>query len=230
MQTGNTLNVPYVRFKDPERSRTSSNDREIEELVARACKQVATTEGSRLGAQLGRPGCSGGTGDALSGLLCYVWPRLLGYATKLTCDEDLAQDVAQETMVKIIRGLRNFRPSHGGSGFMSWVFTIATNVYHDNLRRNSRLIVVADPGIGLDRKAPPSPDELADNNIQREMVLSILAALPEEQRIALVLRTYYGYSYREISGIMRCPEGTVKSRVHTAVLTVREELKRRGML
>lgn len=230
MQTGNTLNVPYVRFEAPERSRTSSNDREFEELLARARTQVAAPKESRAGARPGNPRCSGGADDALSALLCRVWPRLLGYARKLTCDEDSAQDVAQETMVKIITSLRNFRPSHGVSGFMAWVFTIATNVYRDNLRRNSRLVPTADAGTLLARRPRPSLDDQAHDNIQREAVLSVLAVLPEEQRIALVLRTYYGYSYREIGRIMRCPEGTVKSRVHAAVLTVREELTRRGML
>lgn len=219
-------------FTRPRKEADNSQDRQFEQLIENARKEVMAVEKSHLRRKDDmREGSfnQDGHDGALSALLCHVWPRLLGYTRKLACNEDLAQDVAQDTMVKIITGIQAFQPERGSSGFMSWVFTIATNVYRDRLRRYSRSIPVADAGGLLEKTAPESYDPTHDES-EWDTILSILKDLPQEQRIALVLRTYYSYSYREIAEIMRCPEGTVKSRVHTAVLNVRQQLKRRGML
>lgn len=168
---------------------------------------------------------------ALEALLTRVYPRLLGYALKLTCDRYLAEEVCQETMVRAITGWRGYRPVRGraGASLQAWLFRIATNVYRDIRRKSARTASAGPPAPGGGGLAASAEDE-AIHSIEREAMMEALAALPEEQRAVLVLRTYHGCSYREISEIVGCPEGTVKSRLHYAVLALREELRRRGML
>ncbi|MBC7339265.1 MAG: sigma-70 family RNA polymerase sigma factor [Firmicutes bacterium] len=189
-------------------------DHELESLViaAKAVDRAAST-------------------SALEALLTRVYPRLLGYALKLTCNRCLAEEVCQETMVRAITGWRRYRPVRGRAGvsFQAWLFRIATNVYRDIRRKSARTASAGRPAPGGGGLAASAEDE-AIHSIEREAMMEALAALPEEQRAVLVLRTYHDCSYREISEIVGCPEGTVKSRLHYAVLALREELRRRGVL
>lgn len=168
---------------------------------------------------------------ALEALLTRVYPRLLGYALKLTCDKYLAEEVCQETMVRVITGWGGYRPVRGraGASFQAWLFRIATNVYRDIRRKSARTASAGSPAPG-GRGQVASAEDDAIRTIEREAIMDAVSALPEEQRAVLVLRTYHGCSYKEISQIVGCPEGTVKSRLHYAVLALREELRRRGML
>lgn len=171
------------------------------------------------------------SGKAMTALLSHVYPRLLGYSERLTGGTSLAEDVAQETMVRVITGIGRFRAVPGRPGaFQAWVFTIATNVYRDYIAKSSRTALVPDLR-PLERANPGSPteDEVVER-LEMEAVGESLLTLSLEQRTVFVLKTYYGYSYKEIAEISGCPEGTAKSRLHHAVLALKADLERRGML
>lgn len=127
------------------------------------------------------------------------------FLTRLLGDRGLAEDVTQETFVRVHRGLATFG---GRSRFSTWVFGIARNAGLDALRaRSRRPQVVGEVPLGL---AGPSDGgfglELAD----------ALARLTVERREALLLVAVLGLGYREVAEITGTPEGTVKSRVHAA--------------
>jgi len=134
---------------------------------------------------------------------CYqahVW-RFLRH---LLGDGALAEDVTQETFLRLYRHLPGFS---WRSRFSTWVFQIARNAGIDALRRRERdsrlLTVVPPPGDG------PSPEVGAE-------LEAGLAALTPKLREAVLVVEVLGYRYREAALILDVPEGTVKSRVHAA--------------
>lgn len=176
--------------------------------------------------------------EALSGLLSALYPALLDYLVRLTGDRETAQDACQETMVRIVASLPGFRLPSGAdatAALKSWAFTMATNVYRDYLRKAAHSTPVAEPedaareSGGAVATSPAAEDE-AEAAIARDNLMQGASRLPEEQRSVFLLKAYYGYSYAEIGRIVGCPEGTAKSRLHHAVLALREDLERRGTL
>jgi RNA polymerase sigma-70 factor (ECF subfamily) len=130
-------------------------------------------------------------------------------------------DVAQDAFIKAYRALPNFR---GDSAFYTWLYRIAINTAKNHLvaasRRPPRDDVDAqeaeqfEAGSGL--KEYGTPERLA---LSSELALAIqeaIEALPEELRVAIVLRELEGLSYEEIATAMDCPIGTVRSRIFRA--------------
>ena len=143
--------------------------------------------------------------------LCY---RMLG-------DADSAADAAQDAFLSAFRNLRSFR----GGSFRSWMLRIATNTCYDVLRVRKRR-----PSVSLDIEADDesassplqiadtaeSPDDFAQ---RRELAAAIqdgLTALPDEQRIVLILSDIQGLAYEEIAESLNLPLGTVKTYIHRA--------------
>ncbi len=152
--------------------------------------------------------------------ICY---RMLG-------DADSAADAAQDAFLAAFRNLRSFR----GGSFRSWMLRIATNTSYDVLRVRKRR-----PSVSLDIEADDesassplqiadtaeSPDDFAQ---RRELAAAIqdgLTALPDEQRIVLILSDIQGLAYEEIAQITNSNLGTVKSRLSRGRARLREVLK-----
>ncbi len=152
--------------------------------------------------------------------ICY---RMLG-------DADSAADAAQDAFLSAFRNLRSFR----GGSFRSWMLRIATNTSYDVLRVRKRR-----PSVSLDIEADDesassplqiadtaeSPDDFAQ---RRELAAAIqdgLTALPDEQRIVLILSDIQGLAYEEIAQITNSNLGTVKSRLSRGRARLREVLK-----
>jgi RNA polymerase sigma factor (sigma-70 family) len=152
--------------------------------------------------------------------LCY---RMLG-------DPDSAADAAQDAFLSAFRNLRSFR----GGSFRSWMLRIATNTCYDALRVRKRR-----PAISLDMDADEdddtSPLQIADAAesptdfaLRRELAMAIqhgLGALPDEQRVILVLSDIEGLAYEEIAQITNTNIGTVKSRLSRGRARLRDVLK-----
>ncbi len=170
----------------------------------------------------------GGDRDALAGLLACIYPDLLAYLVRVCGQKQLAEDLCQDAMVRIIRALGSFRPPSDDArrAFYAWAFTIATNLRRDRARRDARLVAQAE--VRGDCRA--DVEERALEALRREEALAALRSLPEGLRAAFVLKVYHGFSYRETGRILGCREGTAKSRVHNAILAMRDELKRRGAM
>ena len=152
--------------------------------------------------------------------LCY---RMLG-------DADSAADAAQDAFLAAFRNLRSFR----GGSFRSWMLRIATNTCYDVLRvRKRRPSVSLD--IDADDESASSPLQIADTAespddfaLRRELAAAIqdgLTALPDEQRIVLILSDIQGLAYEEIAQITNSNLGTVKSRLSRGRARLREVLK-----
>lgn len=152
---------------------------------------------------------------ALSKLLQQNYSFLVKYLMKVTLNPQIAEDLTQETMMKCIEKIQQY---NGKSKFSSWLITIATNLYIDQQRRKKREKSWQEQALRkMKWQAGNRNEEWAD-------VLDVLAEINEEIRMPIVLKHYYGYSYKEIGEIMGIAEGTVKSRVSNGLKSIRKEL------
>ena len=149
--------------------------------------------------------------------------RVYGLARSLVGDPTQAEEVAQEALIRAWRHAGSYDSRRGSVS--SWVLTITRNVAVDSLRR--RRAEPTDPRdpIFLDQPARGSiPEEAATAADETTRVTTALAGLPREQRRALVLATFYGYTAREISRAEAIPLGTAKSRVRWGLMKMRSLL------
>ncbi|MBN1826533.1 MAG: RNA polymerase sigma factor [Candidatus Eisenbacteria bacterium] len=143
---------------------------------------------------------------------------LLGYLTGMVGDRTGAEDLLQETMIRVWRKIDDYREL---GAFRSWVFRIATNLALTELRR-SRYKQVGVEEIG--EMADPeglNPEEEWEKKERETRLKRALRALPDDHRAVMLLRVRNGMSIREIAETLSLPEGTVKSRIHYAVRRLR---------
>jgi RNA polymerase sigma-70 factor (ECF subfamily) len=160
------------------------------------------------------------------------WERpiyALAYRT-LGREED-ARDVVQEAFLRAFRGLRGFR---GQAKFSSWLYRITLNLCRDWVRRERRAPVVqlpegVDPIEMADERAAPSEsvEDLVARKQMSEAVGRAMAELPEEQRVAILLKEFHGLTFQEIADQLDCPLSTVKTRLYQGLSVLRRRLERR---
>ena len=149
--------------------------------------------------------------------------RLLNFIYRTINDRDRAEDLVQETFVRVYRHLHRFDST---KRFSTWIYTIASNLAKNELRNRSRNPLILFQAIKKNWEADHrplefedstySPDELFRKRDLREKVELAVAELPEHHRVVFVLRELEGKSYDEISEITGVTLGTVKSRLNRA--------------
>ena len=155
--------------------------------------------------------------------------RIYSLVTRFVRDPDEVQDVVQEAFIKAYRALPGFR---GESAFFTWLYRIAINTAKNYLVSRARRPPGADVDIE-DAEYLESAGALRDlagpeNQLMTEQLRAVIhkaiRALPEDLRTALTLREFEGLSYEEIAEVMRCPVGTVRSRIFRAREAVDHEI------
>jgi RNA polymerase sigma-70 factor (ECF subfamily) len=134
---------------------------------------------------------------------------LYNVAYRLAGNDSDAQDLVQEALVRVRRGLETYKPG----SLEGWLARIVTNVFLDEVRRKRRRPVVALPEnpdlvVPASAAADEASEQLSDE------IQHALASLPDEFRTAVVLCDVVGLSYDEISAAQGIPVGTVRSRIH----------------
>lgn len=163
-----------------------------------------------------------GNKSALNILLTENYNFLKGYIIKMTCDPTLSQDILQETMLKAVLNIKKFSPK---AKFSTWLITIATNQYRDNLRKNKHLTLLNDNMASTS----DNPEDAAISKLEHKEILQVIQGLSYEKRAVFILKHFYDYSYEEISKTLKCPVGTVRSRLHYSVKYIILELEKRGI-
>ncbi len=172
--------------------------------------------------------CLNGQTHAFGDLVMRYQNRLFNTLVVVLGSVEDARDVAQEAFVNAFQKLHTFR---GSSAFYSWLFRIALNAAYSQKRKVNRVCVSIDAareqsGIEPIDHHPATRPEYAMERVERQTaVRSALAELAEEFRTALVLKEMDGLSYDEIAGIVGCPIGTVRSRIHRARAELRVKLQ-----
>jgi RNA polymerase sigma-70 factor (ECF subfamily) len=143
---------------------------------------------------------------------------LYSYALALARNRVDAEDLVQETYVRAIPAVRRLRKK---SNVKSWMFTILRNIWLNQLRRPH--VAVPMPGTDIDQFLPefgaPSakdPHSLLLTSLDQDQVRQAISRLPVESREIILLREFEDLSYREIAGVLKCPIGTVMSRLGRA--------------
>jgi RNA polymerase sigma-70 factor, ECF subfamily len=156
--------------------------------------------------------------------------RLIG---RMVRDVDLVEDIAQETFIRAYRALAQFR---GDAQFYTWLYRIAVNTAKKALMELKRDPTVSENSFKSadDDETSPLENELISSETPEAllaskeiaaMVNAAMEALPEELRQAITLREIEGLSYEEISEVMSCPIGTVRSRIFRAREAISERVK-----
>lgn len=149
--------------------------------------------------------------------------RLMNFIYRTIGDRDRAEDLVQETFIRVYRHLHRFDQT---KKFSTWVYTIAGNLAKNELRNRSRNPLVLFQTIRKNWDADHRPLEWEDNTYRpddlyrkrhlKSMVEDAVAQLPEHHRMVFVLREMEGKTYEEISEITGVNLGTVKSRLNRA--------------
>lgn len=146
---------------------------------------------------------------------------LYSLAYRLCGNHQDAQDLVQEVLLRVRRGLRSYRPGN----LEAWLSRITTNTFLDQVRRQKRRptvalpddaerVLVGSPGLEAEMASRDLPDHLQE----------LLLELPPDYRVAVVLKDVLSYSYEEIAEIVDVPVGTVRSRIHRGRGRLREAL------
>jgi len=157
------------------------------------------------------------------------------FLTRYLRNASLAEDVYQATMFRVHEKCKLFAESRK---LRPWIYKIATNQAIDTLRRESRhqaaslddMRWVDDANLGrlldLLQSSAPTPLEHASDHERAEWTRRAVNVLPDHQRIVMLLIFFHGLKYREVAEVLHLREGTVKSRVHKALLALRQAWRR----
>ncbi len=144
-------------------------------------------------------------------------------AVRLTTSRADAEDIAQETFVRAYRSLRRFDAERVRSlRARPWLLSITLNLWRNVRRRANRHpeSAHADPGAELPDTSP-GPEAAAERSDEARYLTEMLAALPDHQRIPVVLRHIAGLSHDDIATALECPVGTAKANVSRGVARLR---------
>ena len=152
--------------------------------------------------------------------------RLLNFVLRYFNNVEQAEDVVQDTLIKLYTHASYYK---NVAKFSTWIFTIAKNNALTELRKNKRKKTDSswtDDGQVIDIN---SKEESLDSKVQNEIAIDqlnkFLDEIPENFRMAVVLRDFQELSYEEISKILEIPIGTIKSRINRGRIQLAEKMK-----
>jgi RNA polymerase sigma factor (sigma-70 family) len=150
--------------------------------------------------------------------------RVFGMAVTVVGNRAVAEEVAQEAFIRAYKHAGNFDPRR--ARVATWLLSITRNLAIDALRVRRTDPIDPDVIVALPLAAQdPSPEERGALALETVRLRDALTELPQEQRRAVVLASIYGRSAREISEMDGIPLGTVKTRIRTAMMTLRKTLE-----
>lgn len=155
--------------------------------------------------------------------------RVVGTVSKMLGGESYAEDIAQQVFIRVWQSAPRYSPS---AKFTTWLLTITRNLVFNEMRRRRRARVVPIEPEDPDRPPPehadtsvPSASEVALHGELQDAIARAIAALPEAQRTAVILRRYEEMPYEEIAKVLRTTVSSVKSLLFRARGELRQQLK-----
>lgn len=171
--------------------------------------------------------CARGETGALGEVVRMYGGALLGYLHKMCGSREQAEDLFQETFKKLFENAHTIR----SETLKAWLFTVATRLAINYLRRKRRLRFVSfsnsedcveSNSIKTDTTDDPADKAMKDE--RKQQVRQAVLKLPEKMRATLVMAYYQGMSYAEIADCLGCSVGTVKTQMFRAMKTLAEKL------
>ncbi len=177
--------------------------------------------------------CLSGDERAYRELVERYQTRVFSLALRMVRQREDAEDLTQDTFVRMFRAADRYDPERP---FAAWLFTIASRLCIDHIRRrrlklvslsqsdpgsdDERQMDVRDPGLG--------PDEIATRHEEERRTEALIDSLPPHYRIVVMLRHQQDLSYDEIAAALDVPLGTVKARIHRARALLRGRIGEAG--
>lgn len=180
--------------------------------------------------------CQKGDREAFDELVRMYQGQVINIAYGMLSDREDAYDAAQEAFIKVYRNIGNFK---GKSSLSTWIYRIVSNVCNDFLRKRQRSGVAVsisgaaqnddDKDIDITDTAP-TPEELVELSEEQRALRIAISELSAEYREIITLSDIEQLSYEEISEVLKCPTGTVKSRLSRARNALRKKLLKKREL
>lgn len=160
-------------------------------------------------------------------------PKIGAFARTYFGTDDI-DDVIQEVMMRVYKGIKKFK---GNSSLSTWIYKITMNVcntlYEKNKKKNEKVFSVQNDEEENDIEIVDT-EKNVQKQVQQELlyerIMEIIEQLPEKERLLIKLRDIDGLPYSEIAEILEIPEGTVKSRLHSAREKLKKLLKEEGLV
>jgi len=153
-------------------------------------------------------------------------PRIRRAAYLLTGSAQDAEALTEEVFVAAFLGLGRFK---GKSSVYTWLYSILLRRFKKALRaRKRRLKSLNEAAFAKENKVAPSASDLLEKKELSKSLLEAVSSLPEKERVVLLSFYLEDLSYKEMARMLKCPIGTIKSRLFYAKARVREELKTKG--
>lgn len=174
-----------------------------------------------------------GDENALAILIKRHQSKIYGFIYSKIADRDLADDIFQDTFVKVIRTLKSKSYNEEGK-FLSWVMRIASNLIIDHYRRNKRMpmlreteefsifSVLKDTSLNIE-------NELISFQVQEDLK-KIIEELPGDQREVLIMRIYQDLSFKEISDLTGVSINTALGRMRYALMNMRKVIEKNKII
>jgi RNA polymerase sigma-70 factor (ECF subfamily) len=175
-----------------------------------------------------------GNREAVSQLLERHTRRVRDYVRMMVKDNDVADDLTQEVLIKVVKVLDEGRYTDKGR-FLPWVLRIAHNRVLDYFRAQKQAKTVSESSAGFDilgskNFAEPSIEDTLISEQQAEEIRALVEMLPEEQREVVHMRYYEGLSFKEIAEHTGVSINTALGRMRYALINMRQMIKKRNLV
>lgn len=153
------------------------------------------------------------TKQALNSKIISLKPQLENYAYSLTKDSVNGQDLVQQTMMKALDKIHQFKQ---GTNLKAWLFTIMRNNFINDIRKKSKIVAREELSSYVPYSSKPMHvNNFGETNMMLELLEKEVASLPDNLRLPFELMVE-GYAYKEIAEKLEMPLGSVKSFIHKA--------------
>jgi RNA polymerase sigma-70 factor (ECF subfamily) len=167
--------------------------------------------------------CKSGDRQALGELIKDYERPIFNAAYRILGNPDDAADVSQVVFMKVFERLDQYNPKYK---FFSWIYRIAVNESINQRNRTRNLQPLVEEQVAENT----SPEDAIDANSLSDKLQAGLMKLQEDYRVVVVLRHFSDMSYKDISGVLRIPEKTVKSRLYSARQLMKAQLTEQGLM
>ena len=170
--------------------------------------------------------CQQGEKDAFRWVVQTHQRMLFSLALKMLCDEEEAKDIVQETFIRVWQSIRTYNPE---KPFTTWIYTIASRLCLDRLKRMSRIVTMPEDELVMRRFATESDSQrILENQEWVSIVRTMADGLSDKQRLVFTLCQLEGLSSEEAQEITGLDARQVKSNLYVARQTIRKRLAALG--
>jgi RNA polymerase sigma-70 factor (ECF subfamily) len=163
-------------------------------------------------------GCKSGDAASFARVVDMYSGRLYGYFYRLTGDRSLSDELLSELYMRLVEKIRTYK----GGSFESWLFRIASNIFHDYLRCRKRRRKLLESKRSDVEFATPEPKVSDAKDEKLDKLQFQLARLDSDTKELIMLRFYSELSFKEIAGMRSEPIGTTLSKLHRGLKKLRE--------